>query len=481
MNSPTATPTPAPPPDAAPAAPQAGAATAPARPARRPWRNVPGVAFAAFAACILAAALCYVAYRMPGLAPTVSTDNAYVQGNVIQITPQTAGTVLAVRADDTDFVRAGQPLVRLDPSDARMALDQAESQLAQAVREVRALYANNQVLGAQIALRQADVARLETELARAQLDMRRREALVQDGAVGREEFEHAGTQLASARNALASTRAAARAAQAQLAANMSLTDRTSVERHPNVLRASARVREAYLALRRADVHAPVDGFVARRSVQVGQRVQAGAGLMTVVPLDGIWVDANFKEAQLRELRVGQQATLVSDLYGGDVRYHGTVAGLGAGTGSAFALLPAQNATGNWIKVVQRVPVRILLDPREVAAHPLRIGMSVGVSVQVSAPVRGGDGQRLGEPPRPSAAVTAVFDGDDHAADETVRRIIGENVALNAVNAGSAGGAGSANGANARKTAAAPAEAADGPADIARLGPAIHRVTVRASR
>jgi membrane fusion protein (multidrug efflux system) len=478
MNSPTVTPTPAPPPDSVPPAPQAGAATAPARPARRPWRNVPGVAFAA---CVLAAALCYVAYRMPGLAPTVSTDNAYVQGNVIQITPQTAGTVLAVRADDTDFVRAGQPLVRLDPSDARMALDQAESQLAQAVREVRALYANNEVLGAQIALRQADVARLETELARAQLDMRRREALVQDGAVGREEFEHAGTQLASARNALASTRAAARAAQAQLAANMSLTDRTSVERHPNVLRASARVREAYLALRRADVHAPVDGFVARRSVQVGQRVQAGAGLMTVVPLDGIWVDANFKEAQLRELRVGQQATLVSDLYGGDVRYHGTVAGLGAGTGSAFALLPAQNATGNWIKVVQRVPVRILLDPREVAAHPLRIGMSVGVSVQVSAPVRGGDGQRLGEPPRPSAAVTAVFDGDDHAADETVRRIIGENVALNAVNAGSAGGAGGASNAGARKTAAAPAEAADGPADIARLGPAIHRVTVRASR
>jgi membrane fusion protein (multidrug efflux system) len=167
--------------------------------------------------------------------------------------------------------------------------------------------------------------------------------------------------------------------------------------------------------------------VARRSVQVGQRVQAGAGLMTVVPLDGIWVDANFKEAQLRHLRVGQAATLVSDLYGSDVRYHGTVAGLGAGTGAAFALLPAQNATGNWIKVVQRVPVRILLDPREVAAHPLRIGLSVEVSVET----RRTDGPRLGEAQRPTAAVTTVFDGDDRAADEAVQRIISENLAENA--------------------------------------------------
>jgi membrane fusion protein (multidrug efflux system) len=376
---------------------------------------------------VFAVVLGYLCYQMLGLAPTIITDNAYVQGNVIQITPQTAGTVLAVRVDDTDFVHAGQPLVRLDPSDARVALDQAESQLAQTVREVRTLYANNEVLSAQIALRQADVVRLESELARAQLDARRREMLVQDGAVGREEFEHASTQLASARSSLASTRAAARAAQAQLAANMSLTDRTSVERHPNVLRASARVREAYLVLRRAEVHAPVDGFVARRSVQVGQRVQAGAGLMTVVPLDGIWVDANFKEAQLRHLRVGQAATLVSDLYGSDVRYHGIVAGLGAGTGAAFALLPAQNATGNWIKVVQRVPVRILLDPREVAAHPLRIGLSVEVSVET----RRTDGPRLGEAQRPTAAVTTVFDGDDRAADEAVQRIISENLAENA--------------------------------------------------
>ncbi|MGJ7506352.1 HlyD family secretion protein [Variovorax sp. GT1P44] len=372
----------------------------------------------------LAIVLGVIAYQALGLAPTVSTDNAYVQGNVIQITPQIAGTVLAVRADDTDFVRAGQSLVRLDPSDARVALDQAESQLAQTVREVRTLFANNEVLDAQIALRQADVARLEADLARAQLDVRRRELLVQDGAIGREEFEHATSQLVAARSSLTSTRAASRAAQAQLAANRSLTDRTTVERHPNVLRAAARVREAYLALRRSEVCAPVDGLVARRSVQIGQRVQAGAGLMTVVPLDGIWVDANFKEAQLRHLRVGQVATLVSDLYGGDVRYHGIVAGLGAGTGAAFALLPAQNASGNWIKVVQRVPVRIVLDPREIAAHPLRIGLSVEVSVDT----RGTDGPRLGEVVRPAAAASALSEGEDSAAEEAVRRIISENVA-----------------------------------------------------
>ncbi|MGJ7505943.1 HlyD family secretion protein [Variovorax sp. GT1P44] len=406
-------------PDPVPVAPAAAAGT----PSRRAFT---------LTLCVLAlfAILGYAGYRMLGPGGTVTTDNAYVQGNVIQITPQIAGTVLEVRADDTDFVRAGQPLVRLDPSDARVALDQAESQLAQTVREVRTLYANNEVLGAQIALRQAEVSRLESELARAQVDAQRREALVEDGAVGREEFEHANTQLTSARSALASTRAAARAAQAQLAANMSLTDRTTIERHPNVLRASARVREAYLALHRAEVNAPVDGFVARRSVQVGQRVQAGVGLMTVVPLDGIWVDANFKEAQLRHLRVGQSATLVSDLYGDDVHYHGTVAGLGAGTGAAFALLPAQNATGNWIKVVQRVPVRILLDPREVAAHSLRIGLSVEVSVET----RRTDGPRLDEVARPTAAVTTVPGGDDRAADEAVRRIIGENLAENTAGA-----------------------------------------------
>jgi membrane fusion protein (multidrug efflux system) len=380
---------------------------------------------------VLACVLGFAGYRMLDFGGTVTTDNAYVQGNVIQITPQVSGTVLEVRADDTDFVHAGQPLVRLDPSDARVALDQAESQLAQTVREVRTLYAGNEVLIAQIALRQAEVGRLESELARAEVDARRRESLVEDGAIGREEFEHAGTQLVSARSALAATRAAARAAQAQLVANMSLTDRTTIERHPNVLRAAARVREAYLALHRADVNAPVDGFVARRSVQVGQRVQAGAGLMTVVPLDGIWVDANFKEAQLRHLRVGQSVILVSDLYGDDVRFHGTIAGLGAGTGAAFALLPAQNATGNWIKVVQRVPVRILLDPREVAEHSLRIGLSVEVSVET----RGSDGARLdGIAQRPTAAATEALGSEDRVADEAVRRIIGENQAENTARA-----------------------------------------------
>jgi membrane fusion protein (multidrug efflux system) len=415
----------------------------PLPPAAAGWRRDPPVLIGVGLVVVIVLGL--TGYQALGLASTVSTDNAYVQGNVIQITPQIAGTVLAVRADDTDFVHAGQPVVRLDPSDARVALEQAESQLAQTVREVRSLYANNDVLDAQIALRRADVARLESELARAQFDVRRRELLVPDGAIGREEFEHANSQAVAARSALASTRAAARAAQAQLMANRSLTDRTTVERHPNVLRASARVREAYLALRRSEVCAPVDGLVARRSVQVGQRVQAGAGLMTVVPLDSIWVDANFKEAQLRHLRAGQPATVVSDLYGRDVRYHGTVAGLGAGTGAAFALLPAQNATGNWIKVVQRVPVRILLDPREVAAHPLRIGLSVEVSVEASAEGaerRGADGARRSDVVRPSASTAATLpEAEDPAAEEAVRRIIGENVAASVP--GSAGSVGNA--------------------------------------
>lgn len=398
--------------------PTAGSAT-PAPLPRRSSRRWPGIAVG----LVAAVALGFLGYRTLGLG-AITTDNAYVQGNMIQITPQVAGTVLAVLADDTDFVLAGQPLARLDPSDAHLALEQAESQLAQTVREVRTLYANNDVLRAQIALRQAEVGRLESDLARAQLDARRRESLVDDGAVGREEFEHANSQLTSARNALVSSRAAEHAAEAQLGANQSLTDRTSVERHPNVLRAAARVREAYLALRRTEVYAPVDGFVARRSVQVGQRVQAGSGLMTVVPLDGIWVDANFKEAQLRHLRVGQDATLTSDLYGDAVQYHGTVAGLGAGTGSAFALLPAQNATGNWIKVVQRVLVRILLDPHEVASYPLRVGLSVEVSIETHR----GDGPRLGQIQRPAAAVTTVFDGQDRAAEDAVQRIIAENLA-----------------------------------------------------
>ena len=352
------------------------------------------------------------------------TDNAYVQANVVQITPQVGGTVVAIAADDTDKVKAGQVLVKLDPADARVALDQAQAQLAQTVREVRTLFANNGSLEAQIRLRQADVTRTQTEVARAQDDVNRRTPLLASGAVGKEEYNHAAAQLAAARSAQAGAESALVAAREQLASNQSLTDGTSVEQHPNVARAAARVRETYLALQRAVLPAPVDGYVAKRSVQVGQRVQAGSPVMALVTLDQPWVDANFKESQLQRIRIGQPATLTADVYGQKVTYHGKVVGLGAGTGAAFSLLPAQNATGNWIKVVQRVPVRLSLDEAEVKAHPLRVGLSMEVEVDVAQQ----DGPVLAQAPREHAvAQTAVFDGLQKDADAVVRRIIDANL------------------------------------------------------
>ncbi|MDE2300669.1 MAG: efflux RND transporter periplasmic adaptor subunit, partial [Burkholderiales bacterium] len=333
-------------------------------------------ALSAVVAAVVVAGIAYGAYWALVLNHYETTDNAYVQGNVVQITPQIGGTVIAIDADDTDHVKAGQSLVRLDPADARIALDQAEAQLAQTVREVRTVYANNSTLNAQIALREADLARARSELARAQDDVARRAPLLASGAVGKEEFSHVTAQLAASKSAVAAAESAVLAAREQLASNETLTQGIQVDQNPNVLRAAARVREAYLALQRTDLLAPVDGYVAKRSVQLGQRVQAGAPLMSIVPLSKVWVEANFKESQLQNLRLGQPVTLDADLYGKRVEYHGRVEGLGAGTGSAFALLPAQNATGNWIKVVQRVPVRIALDAKELGAHPLRVGLSM---------------------------------------------------------------------------------------------------------
>ena len=377
-----------------------------------------------------------------------NTDNAYVAGNVVQITPQVGGTVVAIHADDTDFVRAGQPLVKLDPTDARMALEQAQAQLAQTVRETRILFANNGTLNAQIGTRNADVTRTQADLARAQADFTRAQAdlvkaqddvnrrapLVASGAVGNEEFQHSTAQLAIAKSAAAAAQAAVGAAQAgvaaaksgvttaneQLAAGQTQTEGTSVEQHPNVLRAVARLREAYLTVQRAQLVAPVDGYVAKRGVQLGQRVQAGAPLMTVVALNQLWVDANFKESQLQNLRIGQPAEMEADVYGKKIVYHGKVTGLGAGTGAAFALLPAQNATGNWIKVVQRVPVRITLDPKELVEHPLRVGLSMDVTVDTQDQ----SGKSLSDTPRTSPmAATDVFDAQQRAADAEVDKLI----------------------------------------------------------
>ncbi|TSD59154.1 HlyD family efflux transporter periplasmic adaptor subunit [Variovorax sp. KBS0712] len=353
-----------------------------------------------------------------------NTDNAYVQGNVIQITPQIGGTVMAIGADDTDFVKAGQPLVQLDPADAKVALEQAEAALAQAVRQVRTLYANNGSLAAQVTLRQSDIAKAQSDIAKAQDDLQRRRALSGNGAVSKEELNHAETQLANARSALAAAQAGVVAAREALASNQSLTEGTSVAQHPSVLAAAAKVREAYLATQRVAMPAPVDGYVAKRTVQLGQRVAAGTPMMSIVPLHQLWVDANFKEVQLRNIRIDQPVKLTADVYGKKVEYTGKVAGLGVGTGAAFALLPAQNATGNWIKVVQRVPVRIALDPEQLKANPLRIGLSMDAEIDITQKT----GKMLADAPRSTAfAQTQVYSQLDRGADAEVDRIVAANL------------------------------------------------------
>jgi membrane fusion protein (multidrug efflux system) len=376
------------------------------------------------ASVVAIAGLGWAAYEWLVASHYESTDNAYVQGNVIQITPQIGGTVMAILADDTDYVKAGQPLVKLDPADANVALDQARASLAQAVRQVRTLYANNGSLSAQITLRESDVAKAQTEIARATDDFNRRQSLVQTGAVSKEEVNHAQTQLANSNSALAAAQAGVAAAKEQLVSNQAMTDGTAIDKHPSVLAAAAKVREAWLATQRAALPAPVDGFVARRTVQLGQRVAAGTPLMSIVPLNQLWVDANFKEVQLRNIRIGQGVKLTADLYGKKVEYTGLVAGLGVGTGAAFALLPAQNATGNWIKVVQRVPVRVALDAAQVAQNPLRVGLSMEATVDVSKK----DGKMLADAPRAQALVqTTVYESLDSGAAEEVSKIVAANM------------------------------------------------------
>ncbi|HSB97768.1 MAG TPA: efflux RND transporter periplasmic adaptor subunit [Spongiibacteraceae bacterium] len=337
------------------------------------------------------------------------TDDAYVAGNVVQVTPQIVGTVVAIKADDTYFVNAGDDLVLLDKADAKVALEQTEAALGQTVRQVRSLFTTNASLAANVELAQSQVSK-------AQADLKRRRSLTDTGAVSYEELNHA-------ENALTGAQADLLAAKEKLASNKAFTDNTDIDNHPNVKQAAAKVHEAYLAFQRAAVPAPVSGFIAKRSVQVGQRVAPGNPLMAIIPLEQVWVDANFKEGQLARMRIGQAVTIKADIYGGKVTYHGKVVGLSAGTGSAFSLLPAQNATGNWIKVVQRVPVKIQLDPQELKEHPLRIGLSIVAEVNI----KDQSGQQLAAA-QPSAPVyqTAVYTKLDHEADALVRKIIAAN-------------------------------------------------------
>jgi membrane fusion protein (multidrug efflux system) len=382
------------------------AAAAPAKATSTTRKRWLAIAIGAF---VLAGAA-YGVYWDLELRNTESTDDAYVNGNVVQITPQVAGTVVGIGTDDTQFVKAGQTVVELDPEDARIALEQADARLGKVVREVRGLFATTGQLGATVDQRSADVARAAEDLAR-------RERLAGSGAVSGEDLQHA-------RDTLAVARSAQTAARREHEANRARTNGTTVASHPDVLAASAQVHDAYLELSRTRLPAPVSGFVAKRAVQLGQRVAPGAALMAVVPLDQLWVEANFKEPQLATIRVGQAATLKADVYGSKVVYHGTVVGFGAGTGSAFALLPAQNATGNWIKIVQRVPVRIALEPRELQAHPLRIGLSMTVDVDT--------GRREGERQPTAAAAppaykTQVYEALDGHSARRIQAIIAANL------------------------------------------------------
>ncbi|WP_287878392.1 HlyD family efflux transporter periplasmic adaptor subunit [Aquitalea sp.] len=328
----------------------------------------------------------------------VSTDNAYVAVEMAQITPEVSGTVREVLAVDTQQVKRGDILVKLDDKDAALNLAQAEAELARAERRVQGYLASDEGLQAQVQARIADQARSNAQLVsaradlqRAELDLKRRQALAKSGSVSGEElsnaqnmFSTASANLTAAEAAAKQAEANARAAQGSLKANQTLTVNTTVDTNPEVALARAKRDQARLDLARTIIRAPVDGVVAKRQAQVGQRVQAGSQLLSVVPLQQAHVDANFKEVQLDKVRIGQPATLTADLYGSRISYHGKVAGLAGGSGAAFATIPAQNATGNWIKVVQRLPVRIALDPAELRAHPLQVGLSMEVTIDTAS-------------------------------------------------------------------------------------------------
>ncbi|OVZ95159.1 multidrug export protein EmrA [Yersinia frederiksenii] len=311
----------------------------------------------------------YLIYWFLVLRHHQETDNAYVSGNQVQIMSQVPGSVVSVNFENTDFVKSGDVLLALDPTDAEQAYEQAKTALANSVRQTHQLMINSKQYQANIALK-------KTELSKAQNDLKRRVVLGSVDAIGREELQHA-------RDAVESAQASLDVAIAQYNANQALVLNTPLEKQPAVEQAAAKLRDAWLSLQRTKVVSPITGFVSRRSVQVGAEIANGAPLMAVIPANEMWIDANFKETQLANMRIGQSATVVTDFYGDDVVYQGKVVGLDMGTGSAFSLLPAQNATGNWIKVVQRLPVRIAIEPKQLAEHPLRIGLSSTVRVDTA--------------------------------------------------------------------------------------------------
>jgi membrane fusion protein (multidrug efflux system) len=385
------------------------------------------IALGTLALLVLLAAAGWGVYWWTTLRFIESTDNAYVQAPLVQITPRIDGTVVEVLVDDTDAVQAGQLLVRLDDADARLALQRAGAALAQAVREVRVLRAQDGSLDAQVQARRADVERMRAEAARAEDLAARRAALQATGAISDEDIRQAAAARDAARSALAAAQSAQAAAVQQAAANRALSDGTRPDSHPSVQRAAAALREALLTLRRTEIRAPVAGQVARRTVQAGQRVAAGAALMAVIPLDQVWVEANFKEGQLRRMRLGQPVRLTADAYGREVEYRGRIVGIGAGTGAAFALLPAQNATGNWIKVVQRVPVRVALDGPLPPQHPLRVGLSMHAAVRLDETAEAPPAAASAAAAPAASAVPDEAAAAQREADAMVQRILQTNL------------------------------------------------------
>src|SRR5277367_1035067 len=366
------------------------------------------VGLAGLGALVFLSGLGYFAYWFIEGRYFERTDDAYVNGDVVQVTSEVPGTVLSLNVDDTQLVQSGEVLLSLDPADARIAEANAEADLARAVRQVRGLFAQREELLALIEQR-------EQAARTADDDLKRRGGLIADGAISAEELSHA-------RDAVTTTHANVSAARQQLSQTVAQIDGTTIADHPQVLAAAAVVRNAALALHRTKLISPVRGEVAKREVEVGQRVAPGAPLLAVIPLENVWVDANFKEVQLERMRAGQPVTVQTDLYGHQVTYHGRVAGIAAGSGNAFALLPSQNASGNWIKIVQRVPVRILLDPNELKAHPLRIGLSTTVRVDLhnaSGPLMSTAVRNVPLPQQSSA-------GDDPRVDALIASIIADN-------------------------------------------------------
>jgi len=356
--------------------------------------------FTALAFAVLAAGVGYGSYYYLYGSKYVSTDNAYAAAEIAQVTPAVGGIVASVAVVDTQYVKKGDILVTIDDADARLALQQAEANYGLAQRRVRSYQANAEGLDALVSAREADELRAKAQLAaseadyeRAQIDFSRRQELVGSGSVSGEELSNAKTALAQAEANLNAARAQGHQASANRLstigsrkANNALIENSTVETNPEVLLAKAQYEQAELNLERTIIRAPISGVVAKRQVETGQRVQVGTPLLTVVPVDKIHIDANFKEGKLHKVQIGQKVKATADLYGDDVVYQGVVTGLSGGTGSAFSMIPAQNATGNWIKVVQRLPVRIELDRDGLSRHPLQVGLSMEVTIDTTSSV-----------------------------------------------------------------------------------------------